>query len=347
MTSTAGEWGGKELSAPENTHWGVLLLAHGAPERLEEIPEFLLNVRAGRKLPDASVREIAARYARIGGGSPLLRLTTLQAKALEALLNAQPNGGSPPRNRSFIPVAIGMRNWQPFIPDAIHELAAAGVDNIVAICLAPQNSSTSVGLYATRLREAMARFAPQASVTLIESWHDHPGLIAAFCEKVSRALMEAGREAQTSVPVIFTAHSVPKRTIDAGDPYEAQARHTAQLVADAARLSEWKLAYQSQGMSQEEWLGPTVESEIDRLGDAGHRHVLIAPIGFVSDHVEVLYDIDVGFSEYAAGRGIKLWRTESLNDSPLFIEALASLVWEAQRGRWTSSAAYQRLLSDS
>jgi protoporphyrin/coproporphyrin ferrochelatase len=327
MTNAEGESCEKQSSPAKKHRWGVLLLAHGAPERLEDVAEFLLNVRGGRKLPEAAVREITARYVRIGGGSPLLRLTRLQAKSLEALLNSRSDGKSPLDACSFVPVAVGMRNWRPFVVDGVRELAAADVGHIVAICLAPQNSSTSVGLYTQRLRDAVASSAPNANVTLIQSWHDHPDLIAAFSEKVSYTMAEATREAQTTVPVIFTAHSVPKRTIDAGDPYEVQAQQTAQMVAHAAKLSDWRLAFQSQGMTQEEWLGPTVEAEINRLATAGHRHVLIAPIGFVSDHVEVLYDIDVAFREYAAGRAMKLWRTESLNDSPLLVQALARLVW--------------------
>ena len=230
--------------------WGVLLLAHGAPDRLEDIPEFLLNVRSGRKLPEAAVNEIVRRYGLIGG-SPLLRLSTLQAEGL-----AMPLGR---------PVYLGMRNWKPFISEAIRQINADGVERIVALCLAPQNSRTSIGLYKKVLFEDVERLAPDVQLDFIENWHDHPGLIEAFREKVATALARAQAEAGGPVPVIFTAHSVPEKTIQEGDPYERQVRETAALVAKALGLKEYCVAFQSQGMTSEPWIGPTVESLIDRL----------------------------------------------------------------------------------
>lgn len=314
------------MSEPKNKpgcdRWGVLLLAHGAPDRLEDIPEFLLNVRGGRKLPEAAVQEIVRRYSLIGGGSPLLRLTNLQARALEETLkdSAATNGRAP------IPVYVGMRNWKPFIAEAIGKIASDGVNRLVALCLAPYNSRTSVGLYRKHLSEAIEELAPGLQVEFIESWHDHPGLIAAFRDKILRALDPAQKTTSKTVPVILTAHSVPQTTVAEGDPYERQVRETAAAIAETISLPNWRVAFQSQGMTPEPWIGPTVESQIDELAAAGHRHVLIAPIGFVSDHVEILYDIDVVFRDYGAARGVTILRTESLNDSPLFIQALASIV---------------------
>ncbi len=302
-----------ETTRFSETRWGVLLLAHGAPERLEEIPEFLLNVRGGRKLPDAAVAEITRRYGLIGG-SPLLRLTNAQAEALAKVLT--------------YPVYVGMRNWKPFIADAIRRLSEDGITRIVAVCLAPQNSRTSIGLYRRYLAEAVEKTAPALRVEFVESWHDHPKLVAAFREKIAAAIGRTREELGRTIPVIFTAHSVPTRTIADGDPYERQVRETAALVAKALKLDDYLLAFQSQGMTAEPWIGPTVESQIDRLAAAGHRDVLLAPIGFVSDHVEILYDIDIMFREYAKTKGIGLRRSESLNDSPLFIQALASIVTE-------------------
>jgi len=307
--------------------WGVLLLAHGAPDRLEDIPEFLLMVRGGRPLPEPAVAEIAERYRRIGGGSPLLKLTNLQAAALAERLN---------RSRAIeelppVQVYVGMRNWKPFIAESMRRLADEGVEQVVAVCLAPQNSRTSVGLYRARTFEAVEQFAPGLKVEFVESWHDNASLIAAFHEKISQALESAERVAGVAVPVIFTAHSVPEKTIADGDPYEAQVRETAALVAKTLALDRWTVAFQSQGMSSEPWIGPTVESKIDELVAQGYRHVLIAPIGFVSDHVEILYDIDVVFREHGKARGMTVWRSESLNDSPLLITALASIVSSAVR----------------
>jgi protoporphyrin/coproporphyrin ferrochelatase len=305
---------------------GVILLAHGAPDRLEDIPAFLLNVRSGRPLPPAAVKEITEHYRLIGlrpgaepgEASPLGRLTLRQAAALQERLG--------------LPVLVGMRNWRPYIAEAVGQAAEQELDGLTAICLAPQNSRTSVGLYRQRLEEARQKVAPGLEVDFVESWHDHPGLIPAFAQRLSAALdqidAEPSTEPSAGLPVIFTAHSVPERTIRDGDPYADQVRRTASLVADSTegRIAGWSLAFQSQGMSPEPWIGPTAESEVDRWAAVGFRRVVVAPIGFVCDHVEILYDIDIVLREHARTRGVTLFRPKSLNDSRLFIEALADLV---------------------
>lgn len=300
--------------------WGVLLLAHGAPDKLEDIPEFLLNIRGGRPLPPPVVEEITRRYALIGGGSPLLRWTEAQAKALA--------------ERSGFPVYVGMRNWKPFIREAVERIVADGLEQIVAVCLAPQNSRTSVGLYRKHLDEAVAATGATLRVEFVEDWHNHPLLIEAFAEKlrdgVGKAEEAAGRDVSV-VPVILTAHSVPEKTIAAGDPYDVQVKETARLVAEAAGRQDWRQAYQSQGMTKDPWIGPTVEAQIDALAAAGHRHVFLAPIGFVCDHVEILYDIDIAFQQHAQGKGMTLARSASLNDSPTLIRALEAIVAERIR----------------
>jgi len=302
-----------ENSKPSGpSRWAVLLLAHGAPDRLGDIPQFLLNVRGGRGLPEKAVQEIIERYARIGGGSPLLKITTQQAEALARTLG--------------LPVYVGMRNWKPYIEHAVRRLTEDGADRIVALCLAPQNSRTSIGLYRDCLSKAVDKIAPALRVEFVENWHDDPGLIAAFREKVSSALARAEGEAGRPVPVIFTAHSVPVKTIAEGDPYESQVKETAHRVAEAMGLSDYRMAFQSQGMTADPWVGPTVESLMDEFAEQGCRHVVLAPIGFVSDHVEILYDIDIVFREYGKKKGISVVRSESLNDSSLFIRAMASIV---------------------
>jgi protoporphyrin/coproporphyrin ferrochelatase len=305
------------IPQPSAGTWGVLLLAHGAPDRLEDIPEFLLNVRGGRPLPEPAVKEITHRYSLIGGGSPLLRLTTLQAESLAKLMGR--------------PVYIGMRNWKPFISSAIQRLRDDGVERVVAVCLAPQNSRTSIGLYRQYLVDAVAKFHPTLAVEFIESWHGHLGLVEAFRERTERALLAATRETGGAVPVIFTAHSVPERTIVDGDPYEREVLETAALVAKAAGLSEYRVAFQSQGMTGEKWIGPTVESQIDELASTGIKDVLLVPVGFVSDHVEILYDIDILFRDYGKAKGVNVRRSESLNDSPRFIAALAGLITDRMK----------------
>ena len=297
--------------AERDARWGVLLLAHGAPERLGDIPEFLLRVRNGRPLPPPAVEEITRRYAAIGGGSPLLGHTRRQAEALAARLGR--------------PVYVGMRNWHPFIAEAVQAVVGDGLRRLVAICLAPHNSRTSIGLYRQRLEEAAAPAGAALAVDFVESWHDHPLLIRAFAEKLRAKTEETRAATGADPPVILTAHSVPVETIAAGDPYERQVRDTAARVAAEAACRLWQCAFQSQGMTAGPWLEPTVESVIDRLAQEGHKHVVLAPIGFVSDHVEVLYDVDIAFREYARARRLTLWRTDSLNDSPLLIDALADL----------------------
>ena len=288
----------------------VLLLAHGSPDSPDEIPEFMKCITGGRPVPDAVIEEVRHRYTLIGK-SPLTELTRKQAEGMQRELT--------------VPVYLGMRNWKPFIADVVKQMMADGVEQVLAICLAPQNSSTSTGLYRKAM---MAEMKPEINVQFIESWHDHPGLIQAFAEKLEPVWRRAGEALGKSAPVIFTAHSVPTRTIQAGDPYEQQAKETARLVSEKVSGLTPELthfAFQSQGMSGGPWLGPTVESAILELKKQGHRGVVIAPIGFVCDHVEILYDIDIGFRQFATDEGLKLWRPESLNDSPTFVSALADL----------------------
>ncbi len=226
-----------------------------------------------------------------------------------------------------MPVYVGMRNWKPYIADAVRAMSSDGVKHAVVICLAPQNSRTSVGLY----RAALGQELP-FSVDFVEEWHDRPRLIEAFAEKFRAGWERACREAGARLPVIFTAHSVPQRTIEEGDPYEAQAKETAALVAAEVGLLNYKFAFQSQGMSGGAWLGPTVEDTIVALKSEGHGGVFVQPIGFLCDHVEILYDIDIGFKEFAEKERMRLWRADSLNDSPLLAQALAELARERVAG---------------
>jgi ferrochelatase len=288
----------------------VVLLAHGSPDSVEEVPEFLLRVTGGRPLPPPVVEEVKHRYGLIGR-SPLTALTLKQGELLARELS--------------LPVYVGMRNWKPSIADAVQAMTSDGIDHAVAICLAPQNSRTSVGLYRSAL--ASNQGTP-FTIDFVESWHDHPLLIKAFAEKLRSGWDRACREMGTQrIPIIFTAHSVPERTIAEGDPYESQAKETASLVAREAALrsEDWTFAFQSQSMSGGAWLGPRVEDTILGLKEKGHRGVLLQPIGFLCDHVEVLYDIDIGFKQFAEQQRMRLWRAESLNDSPLLAAALADI----------------------
>lgn len=281
----------------------VLLLAHGAPERLEDIAEYLGYVRGGRPTPPRIVAEVRQRYAEIGGSSPLLARTRDQARALQQRLD--------------VPVYFGMRNWHPFIKEAMGQIQADGIERIVAVCLAPQYSKASVGFYFRRTQEAKQELGLDAEIVWAKSFHDAPLLIEAFHERLAPLLPVE--------KVLFTAHSLPERVLERADPYDAEARATAAAVAARAGLAAWDFAYQSQGFTEEKWLGPAVESLLDQYAAEGVRDCVLAPIGFVSDHVEILYDVDTLFRNYAKERGIQLRRPESLNDSPLFMAALAEV----------------------
>jgi protoporphyrin/coproporphyrin ferrochelatase len=276
---------------------------------VEDVERYLWFVRGGRPASPKILEEVRHRYQAIGGSSPLLHWTRVQAEALEKLLG--------------IPVFFGMRNWHPFIRETMDAIQAAGVDRIAAVCLAPQFSELSVGLYIQRTEEAARERGVTAEFLWARSLHDHPALIEAFAERLA-PVAEARR-------VLFTAHSLPEKALAPGDPYDAETRGTAAAVAARLGLADWDFAYQSQGMTGDGWLGPTVESRLDAYAEEGLRTVAIDPIGFVCDHVEVLFDIDVLFKDYAKERGIELVRPESLNGSAAFTKALAEVVSDTMK----------------
>lgn len=309
----------------------VLLLAHGTPETVEQIPEYLRNVVSGRPLPQHVIEEIQHRYSLIGR-SPLTELTMEQGRLVEAELAAQGHAA---------PVYVGMRNWKPYIPDVVRQMRADGVEEAAVICLAPQNSRTSVGLY----RRAVQAEADTLRIDFTEGWAQHPLLADAFAERLRAAEQKLTAETGAPVPVLFTAHSVPSRTVQAptaaenqprlwpgqgADPYAEEARHTAELVAARVpEIPQWWFAFQSQGASGGPWIGPTVEETLDSIAASGVKTLLLDPIGFLCDHVEILYDVDIAFREYAKGRGIRLERPESLNASPTLAKCVADLALQA------------------
>jgi len=309
----------------------VLLLAHGTPESVEQIPEYLLNVTGGRQLPQAVIEEIQHRYSLIGH-SPLTEITLEQGRLVQAELAA---GGQP------VPVYVAMRNWRPTIPEVVRQMRAEGVEEAAVICMAPQNSRTSVGLYRRALEAETEAESAGLRIDFTEAWAQHPLLIEAFAERLRPAHSKLSAEAGYAVPVLFTAHSVPCRTIQTPnaappgssavpDPYAEEAKRTAALVA--ARVPEiprWYFAFQSQGVSGGPWIGPAVEQTLDALAAEGVRTLLLQPIGFLCDHVEILYDVDILFRGYASKLGIRLDRPESLNASPTLARAVADL---ARRG---------------
>jgi len=306
----------------------VSLLAHGTPETIEQIPEYLRNVVSGRPLPQAVVEEIQHRYAQIGH-SPLTEITFAQARLVEAELAAAGQA---------VPVYVGMRNWGPYIPEVVRQMRADGIEEAAVICMAPQNSRTSVGLY----RRAVEAEAEDLLIDFTPGWAQHPLLADAFAERLRPALAKLTKQVGGPVPVLFTAHSVPTRTVEAlaadadtgkrlwpgqgADPYAEEARHTAELVA--ARVPEiprWWFAFQSQGASGGAWLGPSVEETLDRVAAEGVKVLTLQPIGFLCDHVEILFDVDILFREYASRLGVQIERPESLNASVTLAKAVADL----------------------
>jgi ferrochelatase len=316
----------------------VLLLAHGTPDVLGEMAEYLSKVTGGRALPHEVVEELQHRYAQIGlretpgvEAPPLTKWTMTQGYLLEQALGGEK-------------VYVGMRNWHPYIADIVAQMRADGVTHIKAVCLAPQNSRTSVGLY----RRAVLAAAAGIEVEFVAGWAESPLLAEAFVERLRPVWSEACAEAGKRVPVLFTAHSVPCRTImtgeasvagarpgtpvqDSPDPYPVEAKRTAQMVVDRMAgdglgENDWFFAFQSQGVSGGPWIGPTVEETLKAIKEEGHEGVVMQPVGFLCDHVEILYDIDVAFRETARKLGLKLWRAESLNDSAVLVNALVEVV---------------------
>ena len=283
---------------------GVLLMAHGTPSSLDEMPEYLRLVRGGRPPSDELIHEMRENYAAIGGRSPLTDITEAQAAALRARLGPE------------IPVAVGMRNWRPFIKDALAELAAAGVTRTIGIPMAPQFSTLSVQKY---IDAATAALPAGMHFESIESFHTHPLLLDAFAERIAAA------QPKPDELVIFTAHSLPERVIASGDRYAEEVAETARGVAARAGIGRYERAYQSAGRTPEPWIGPSLDQLIDDQS-ATTRKFLVVPIGFVCDHTEILFDIDVQAARVAREFSTTLRRTESLNTSPTFIAMLEDIV---------------------
>lgn len=291
---------------------GVLLMAYGGPESLDEVEPYLADVRGGRPSSPELVAEVRERYRLIGGRSPLLHWTRRAAEALQERLD-------PAAYR----VRVGMRHWHPYIADAVRESVVAGEGRLLAVPMSPYYSKMSIGAYADKVRTALE--GAEVDVRVARDWHLQPQLLDAFAQRLRERL------GNDSV-VLFTAHSLPRRILDEGDPYPDQLRETARALAERLGLARWTFAFQSPGRTGEAWLGPFAEEELDRLAAAGERAVLVVPIGFLCDHVEILYDIDIALKQHAERLGLRLERTESLNDSAALIEALASVVGALEAG---------------
>ena len=283
----------------------VLLMAHGTPSSLDEMPEYLRLVRGGRPPSAELIAEMRHNYEAIGGRSPLTEITQAQADALSRRLGPD------------VLVAVGMRNWRPFLKDAIADLVAKGVSRVIGVPMAPQFSTLSVQKY---LDAATAALPDGVRFDAVRSFHSHPLLLQAFAERV-RAAAPVENEV-----VVFTAHSLPARVIEAGDVYAKEVAATARSVAELAGISRYEIAYQSAGRTPEPWIGPDLGELVTAKAAEGARRFLVVPVGFVCDHTEILFDIDVQAVAAARAAGASLRRTESLNTSPIFIGALEAIV---------------------
>jgi protoporphyrin/coproporphyrin ferrochelatase len=315
---------------------GVLLMTFGTAETLDDVPAYLSSVRGGRPVPEDLVAEMRRRFALVGG-SPLTRITREQAAALEDALD-----GSGPDSEAnvYYRVAVGMRHAPPFIADGLAELARAGAERVIGLVMSPQFSPIIMGGY-LRALEAAKSSHPEIEVTTVGAWHDEPAFVDALAERTREALARLDPAEQPTVQVFFTAHSLPRSVADGEPGYIEQLHETAQLVAQKLGLApdQWRWAYQSAGHTPEPWLTPDVKDLLPELAAQGHRRVLVVPVQFLADHLEVLYDIDVAAREEAASAGVALDRVESLNTMPVFIEALANVVRREARAGMSSAAS--------
>jgi ferrochelatase len=295
----------------------LLLLAFGGPRSLEEV-EFLLTRLFGRKPSPEQLERVKERYRLIGGFSPLPAITEKQAKALEEKLNAK--GYS---FRSY----VGMRYSQPLIEETLKKILQDGIEEVVAIPMAPFRSRFSTGAYQEELNRTHNLFRDKLKITFIEGWHSNPLFLEAIVERVREGLKQFTPEERERVHLIFSAHSLPESVLKS-DSYVKDMKESVRGVLNRIGPARWCMAFQSKGGGLEKWIGPDVESALLEMSKIGIKKVLIVPIGFVSDHIEILYDIDIFYKEKAESLGMKLKRTLSLNDSERFIEALANIVEE-------------------
>lgn len=297
-------------------------MAYGGPGSLEEVEPYLMDVRGYRPTSPEIVHEVRERYRQIGERSPILERTQSQAAALQSALNEQ--------GRDFR-VFVGMRHWHPFIPAVLAEMRAAGIERMVGLVMAPHYSRLSIQAYFKKIDES----DPQMQVARIHDWHLLPEYLDALAGRVRAALERFPESVRPEVPVIFTAHSLPERILEWGDPYPLQLLATTDALIERLGPRPYEFAYQSAAISTEPWLGPDAAQVMERYAAEGRRHVLICPIGFVCEHVEILYDIDIVYQELAKDLGIQLERIEMLNDEPGLIDGLARLVRStAQEAGW-------------
>lgn len=294
---------------------GILMMAYGSPESLDDMEAYLNDIRGGRPMSPEFVEEFRGRYAQIGGKSPLNELTFAQAEATEAELQTRGIEAK---------VYVGMRHWMPWIKEAVAQMHADGVTEAVALVMAPHYSKMSIGRYWQKVTDAQEEIGSAISFVFVDSWCRQEKLLAAQEAKTRDGLAKFG--ANDKVKVVFSAHSLPARLKQMGDPYDDELQENAQTLAERLGDIDWMFSYQSAAQTGEPWLGPQIEAVIPDLAQAGYQNMLSVPIGFVCDHVEVLYDIDIGCQEIAKEHQVRLERVEMMNSDPLFIGAVADAI---------------------
>lgn len=295
----------------------VLCMAYGGPNSLDEVADYYTDIRGGRRPSPESLADLMRRYEAIGGLSPLPEITRRQAAALGEALEA----ASPGRYRTH----VGMKHWHPFVGEAVEDIVARGADEVIGLVLAPHYSKMSIGGYEQRLVAARAAAGASFSVDMIPSWYDDQGFVAFAAENL-RAALGDWDPGDPGTRVFFSAHSLPERILAEGDPYRDQLLDSSRLIAEAAEVPNWEFAFQSQSQTGEPWLGPDVLTSVEAFAAAGGKRAIVSPIGFVADHLEVLYDLDIEAAELAGKLGVDLRRTASPNDDPRFIQVLSGVV---------------------
>lgn len=308
---------------------GVLLMAYGGPESLDELPGYLADIRSGRPTTKAILEEMRRNYTLIGGKSPLLGITKQQGAALEELLN---QGLATPVYKVF----YGMRHWSPWIEETVRDMINEGIQQAVALVMAPHYSRMSVARYHQKVESGLKMYKGNIEFDYVDSYHNAPKYIQALANRVIEGIARFPEAERDSVHVVFSAHSLPVSIIKSGDPYQDQLFETARLVAEKAGLKEgqWSWSYQSAGRTPEPWLGPQIENYLAELAGKGIKNMVSVPVGFVADHVEILFDIDIKAQGVAREKGVRLERPPALNLDPLYIETLADLVRE-RSAKWT------------
>ncbi len=295
---------------------GVLLMAYGTPDSPAAVEPYYTHIRGGRPPAPQLLEELQERYRLVGGTTPLLQITEATRQALQEELAPYGN----------YRVFLGMKHWHPYIEEGVRRMHEAGIRRAVGLVLAPHYSQMSIAGYYDYIGKAQKKLGTSIEILPIESWHLHQPYLEAVASRVRAGLQTFSPG--DDVTVIFTAHSLPQKILADGDPYADQLQETSEALAEMLGLPHWTFSFQSAGRTPDPWLGPDIVDTVQRLADDGVANILVAPVGFVSDHLEILYDIDYEAQAAARERGVTLRRTESLNASPDFVCGLAALVCE-------------------